>query len=94
MIYLRSVYTYREFYISTGVEFWVESDSEIDEDIGIEGCCVPPPELSEVQDIPEEDETKSTVKWIIALLSIFQTQFFLTKRALSWLLTFLYVLLI
>ena len=80
-------------YIHTGVEFWVESDVEIDEDVQIEGVSISPPEVPLVQDSPEKAELSITVRWIVTLLSIFQTRFFLTNRALNWLLKFLVVLL-
>jgi len=79
--------------IHTGVEYWIESDMEIDEDIQIEEANVPPPDVSLVQESPEKAELNIIVRWIITLLSIFQTQFFLTDRALKWLLKFLSVLL-
>ena len=59
----------------------------------MESANVPPPEVSLLQDSPEEAELNHIVKWIITLLSVFQTRFFLTNRALNWLLRFLGVLL-
>ena len=79
--------------IYAGVEFWIESDKEIDEDVEIEGANIPLPDVSLVQDSPEKAELSIIVRWIIVLLSIFQTQFFLTNQALSWLLKFLSMLL-
>lgn len=70
-------------FIHARVEFWIESDMEIDEDIVVEDTSIPPPD---VQDSPENG-----VRWIVTLLSIFQTRFFLTNRALNWLLKFLSV---
>ena len=75
------------------VEFWIETDVEIDEDVEIESTNVPPPEVSLLQESPEEAEVNMIEKWIITLLSVFQTRFFLTNRALNWLLRFLSVLL-
>lgn len=72
-------------------EIWIESDSEIEEDIALSEAIIPshlPDELVE-----ESTEIDNTIRWVITLLSIFQTQFYLTNRALSWLLTFLFVIL-
>ena len=71
------------------VEHWIESDIEIDEDMMVESSHIPPPEmkLEHVQDTPE---VNNTIKWIIMLLSVFQTQFYLTERALGWLLNLLF----
>ena len=74
----------------SGVEFWIESDVEIDEDVPIEEVNILPPLL---QDSPEKTEISLIIRWIVTFLSIFQTQFFLTNRALNWLLKFLVVLL-
>ena len=71
-------------------EFWVESDSEIEEDITLADAIIPshlPDELVE-----ESGQADITIRWVVTLLSVFQTQFYLTNRALSWLLTFLFVL--
>ena len=68
-------------FIHAGVEFWIESDMEIDEYIVIEDASIPPPD---VQDSPENGELSIIVRWIVTLLSIFQTRFFLTNRALNW----------
>lgn len=78
-----------------GIDFWIETDMEIDEDVETESANVPPLEASLVQDSPdlEEAEMNIIVKWIITLLSVFQTRFFLTNRTLNWLLRFLSVLL-
>lgn len=46
---------------------------EIDEDIQIEEANVPPPDVSLAQESPEEAELNIIVRWIITLLSIFQT---------------------
>ena len=66
-------------------------------DIVIEDASIPPPD---VQDSPENGELSIIVRWIVTLrqwivtlLSIFQTRFFLTNRALNWLLKLLSVLL-
>ena len=79
--------------VGAGIEFWIETDMEIDEDVDIESANIPPPDVSLVQDSPEKAELNIVVKWIITLLSVFQTRFFLTNRALNWLLRFLGVLL-
>ena len=49
--------------------------------------------MSLAQDSPEKAELSIIIIWITVLLSIFQTRFFLTTRALNWLLKFLSVLL-
>lgn len=66
---------------------------EIEEDVQVEGATVPPPDVCLVQDSPEKAELNIIVRWIIMLLSVFQTRFFLTNRALNWILRFLRVLL-
>ena len=66
------------------VEFWIETDVEIDEDVEIESTNVPPPDVSLLQESPEEAEVNMIEKWIITLLSVSQTRFFLTNRALNW----------
>ena len=53
--------------VSTEVEFWIESDAEIDEDICID--TIPPPELSLAEDNQDEAELNFIVRWITALLS-------------------------
>lgn len=69
------------------VEHWIESDAEIDEDILVEDFYIPPPEmkLEPAQGTVRVDN--STIRWIIMLVSVFQTQYYLTNRALSWLLS-------
>ena len=79
--------------LCTDVEFWIESDSEIDEDIDIESANIPPPDVSLIKNSEEEAEQNLFVKWIVTLLSIFQTRFFLTNNTLDWFLKFLGVLL-
>lgn len=81
------------FILGTGIEFCIETDMEIDEDMEIKSANIPPPEVSLVQDSPKKAELIIVVKWIITLLSVFQTIFFLTNRALNWLLRFLSILL-
>lgn len=51
--------------IRTGVEYWIESDMEIDEDIQIEEANVPPPDVSLVQESPEKAELNIIVRWTI-----------------------------
>ena len=79
------------YFLTAGVEYWVESDFEIDEDI--EGAHVPPPDLPDIPESQEMAEINMITRWIITLLSIFQTWFFLTNHAVNWLLKFLCVLL-
>ena len=66
--------------------FWVEGDSEIEEDMALGNASLPsclPDELVE-----ESAEVDNTIQWVITLLSVFQIQFYLTNRALCWLLAF------
>ena len=74
------------------VEYWIESDDEIDEDITIEGSHIPPPEMELEGSEGNLHRTNITIRWIVMLLSVFQTHFYLTKRALCWLLNFLFIL--
>ena len=38
-------------------------------------------------------EYNSIIRWVVTLLAVFQSRFYLTTRAFSWLLTFLFVVL-
>ena len=49
-------------YAGAGIEFWIETDNEIDEDVEIESANVPPPEVSLDQDSPERAEMNIIVK--------------------------------
>ena len=55
----------------------------------LEGAHRPPLDLSTVAESQQKAELEMIVRWIVTLLSIFQTRFFLTDRALNWLLKFL-----
>lgn len=44
-------------------------------------------------DCDKSKESHIVVKWLVILLSIFQTRYFLTNRAMTWLVTFIGVLL-
>ena len=68
----------------------MEDDEEIDQDF--KESNVPP------QDIPmststEDQENYVILKWIVALISLFQSKFSVSSAAISWLLKFLYGLL-
>lgn len=73
------------------MELWIESDSDIDEDVPMEHSNIAPQDL---RDEPEQQELHVIVKWVVLVLAIFQTRFFLTNRALDWFLRFLGVLLV
>lgn len=73
-----------------GAEFWIEEDSEVDEDITLEDAVIPPSSVP-VEPVQQSVEVNTTIRWIVAL-SVFQTQFNLTNRALSWLLMFFSVI--
>ena len=74
------------------MEYWIESDLEIDEDMVLEDSNIlPSPNLDASQDMTEE--VNRPILWIVTLLSIFQMRFRLTNRALSWLLVFIFVIL-
>jgi len=75
------------------VEYWAESDKDIEEDVGLEGMNVPPPDIAEVHESQEQAELLMISRWIITLLSVFQTHFYLTNRAVNGLLKFLVILL-
>ena len=72
------------------VEYWIDSDFETDEDVSVEDAHIPPPEL-DPEPTQDAAEVNLTLWWIVTLLSIFQTQFYVTNRALTWLLNFLFV---
>ena len=69
----------------------MESDLEIDEDVSIEDADIPPLEL-DPEHTQDPTEVDITIWWIVTLLSLFQTQFYVTNRALTWLLNFLFVI--
>lgn len=70
-------------------EYWSESDEEIDRDTG---SFRPPQDLT--PDTAENEETKGIVKWIVLLVSFFQSRFMISNAAISWLLKFLHALLL
>lgn len=63
---------------AAGTEFWIESDSDIDEDVVF--ANVAPMDLMDTNE--QDEELSFIVRWIVLLLAIFQTRFFLTNRAL------------
>ena len=78
--------------MSTDAEFWIESDLELDEDlITLEGATITPTLPDEP--LQESAEYNSIIRWVVTLLAVFQSRFYLTNRAFSWLLTFLFVVL-
>lgn len=79
------------FCIDNDVEYWIESDTEINEDVEIN--VIPPQDLPLQKETTESVSSSNTSKWIITLLTIFQTRFFLTNRAIEWLLNFIVILL-
>ena len=81
------------FNVTSDIEYWTESDVEIDEDIQLECAHIPPPDISDIPESQEKAELCMIVKWIMTLLSVFQTRFYLTDRALKWIIKFLGVLL-
>ena len=75
----------------TDAEFWIESDLELDEDLTLEGATITPTLPDEP--LQESAEYNSIIRWVVTLLAVFQSRFYLTNRAFSWLLTFLFVIL-
>ena len=75
-----------------GIEYWIESDVDIDEDTQLEECSISPPDLPPQEVSSDERELNFLLKWIVTLLSTFQTRFFLTDKAITWLLKFLFIL--
>ena len=62
------------------IEYWMESDSEINEDVNIrEIDRVPSPDvpLNDKSSYTESADTTRITRWIITLLAIFQSRFFL-----------------
>ena len=53
------------------MEYWTESDIEIDEDIEIEGAHIPPPDILDMQESQEKIELRMIVRWIMTHLSVF-----------------------
>ena len=78
--------------LCAGIEYWIESDVDIDEDIRDDTNRAPPITLSD-SDASKKLESHSVVKWIVVLLSIFQSRFFVTNRAMTWLIKFFGILL-
>ena len=64
----------------TDVENWVECDIDniIDEDVILEISDIPPPEV-EFESEQGTSEGQNTIRWVLVLLSVFQTQFYLTN---------------
>ena len=90
MVNLYSGFTFNDH----DVEFWDESDTEIDEDIdNADSRCMSPLNDSDNENESNMAERRLTVRWIIVILSIFQTHFILTAAAMKWLLKFLIALL-
>ena len=77
--------------MSTDAEFWIESDLELDEDLTLEGATITPTLPDEP--LQESAEYNSIIRWVVTLFAVFLSRFFLTNRAFSWLLTFLFVVL-
>ena len=88
MLYSLCIYCFH-----TDIEYWTESDTEVDEDVEIESEHIPPPDILDVQESQERAELHMIVRWIMTLVSVFQTRFYLTDRSLNWLLKFIAVLL-
>ena len=65
---------------------------EIDEDVELESAHIPPPDIVDVPESQEMADIHMLVRWIMTLLAIFQTRFYITDRALKWMLKFLVVL--
>ena len=78
-------------YSEENVEYWIESDIEIDEDIDIAYDTPPPDVAVSGEESHDRADVQISTRWIIALLTIFQSRFFLTNRALDWLLKFIVV---
>ena len=69
-------------FVDNNIEYWIESDGEINEDVTIgKISCVPSPEvpLDEESLYSESSSTTRITRWVIALLTIFQSRFFLTN---------------
>ena len=77
--------------MSTDAEFWIESDLELDEDLTLEGATITPTLPDEP--LQESAEYNSIIRWVVTLLAVFQSRFFLTNREFSWLLSLLFVVL-
>ena len=73
------------------LEYWIENDEEIENDL--DTFSLPPQDIP--LETPETSDKQSTiiVRWIVFLVSFFQSRFSITDRAISWLLRFLYILL-
>ena len=72
-------------------EYRIESDQEIEYDLG--ASSMPPQDIP--IDSPETSDQQANiiVRWIVLLVSYFQSRFSITDRVISWLLQFLYILL-
>ena len=79
--------------LCASIEYWIESDVDIDEDIRDDTNRAPPIITLSDSDASEKTESHSVVKWIVVLLSIFQSRFFVTNRAMTWLIKFIGILL-
>lgn len=73
-----------------GPEYWMESDTELDIDLA--SNAIPPVEPRLDEPGPSDDQSSAFIRWIVFLLAYFQTHFFLSDKAIQWLLYFLSVL--
>ena len=73
--------------IFTDVEYWNESDAELDMDFT--SNSTPPLEMN-IDESKDEDQLPHIfiVRWIVFLLAYFQARFFLSDAALTWILCF------
>ncbi len=67
-----------KIFVVVGIEYWIESDMDIDEDTQVEGCSVAPPDLPPQEVSSDERELSFVLKWIVTLL--FKADSFLQIR--------------
>ena len=72
----------------------MESDDDIDQDLMIDVSSMPPQDIQLDATESSSSQKRLIVKWIVTLVSVFQSRFSITDRAITWLLKFLYTLLI
>ena len=70
----------------------MESDDEIDSDIYTDVSSIPPQDLQ--LESGENQDVRTITKWIVILVSLFQSKYTISNHAISWLLKFLHALLL
>ncbi len=58
-----------------------------------DSTCISAPNILSDDDSSAEEEAHIVIRWVFMLMSIFQSRFFITGRAMTWLVKFIGILL-